>query len=368
MAAIVKGHAGIYRAARTPLAPAGANLLGLRPEAMLARLARALLDPLGAAARAVEGLWLGCSFPEGMLGLNLARTALLLAGREVVPGCTLSCFGGAGLETVSAVVGRLCAGGEAGLAAGIELPSKVPYGGATLAAGLSYEMLQRDAFWPRHLAAHRVAEEAGLSRAELDAYAARRRPGRFGPQAGFALALDAAAAPPVTPDAPAYPGTPPLYSSTGGEVLFRACHAATPADGAAMLLLGRDGALPGRPLAYVRGVASAGAAPTRAPAALFEACRKALQRAEVAPGLVDLWMVDESFAGVPCGLARGLGIDLARVNPAGGTLGCGFAAGAEGCRLVGEASLALAGGAGRYAVAGAWGEGGVASALVLEVA
>jgi acetyl-CoA C-acetyltransferase len=333
---------------------------------MLSRLLRSVIDPLGASARQLESLSLGCPFPEGAQGLNLARTALIGANRPEMSGRTLSSFGASGLDAVLDAVGLLAAGAPGAVAAGIQLTSRVPYGGSAFSAALSYDLLQRDAFWPKHLAAHSFAESCGLATSALDEAASARLPGLFSPLAGFALSADAGAAPLVRTGAPILATTPPLYSETGGPVLFRDAHAAISCDGAAALVFGRDGALPSRPLAYVRAVASAGAGPTRAPEALVTALGALLQRAGVSAGAVDLWLLDESFVAVPVGVAKRLGVPAGRVNPRGGALACGYCPGAEGLRLVGEAALALAAGGGRLAAVGAWSEGGTASALLLE--
>ena len=160
--------------------------------------------------------------------------------------------------------------------------------------------------------------------------------------------------------------SPALISEGGVAPLFTTAHVATIADGAAALLIAREGYLPIRPLAYLRGVASAGANGKRAPEAMLSACQKVLARGEVTAQSLDRLWLDDSYAGVALGVAKRLGVDLQRVNPLGSSLRCGFAAGVEGLRLAAELSLSLSVGEGRFGLAASWSEGGNATAILLE--
>jgi len=65
------------------------------------------------------------------------------------------------------------------------------------------------------------------------------------------------------------------------------------------------------------------------------AVRKALARAGMAVGDIDLWEINEAFAAVPLKTARDLGIDLDRVNVNGGAIALGHPLGATGCIILG---------------------------------
>jgi acetyl-CoA acyltransferase len=363
MPAIPKGFLGIYRALRTPLVPVGGNLLRSRPEELISKLANALLDPLG--SKEIEAWVVGCPFPEGAQGWNIARAAAHLSSKEAAASLVVSSLSTSGLEALLSGVGRVALSGGAAFIAGIDLGSRVPYGGASPDAGLSYELFQRHAFWPKHLAAHSFAEQAQVTRAELDAYASSRRPGRCPLLFGLPIEQDLAHAP-LPEAAGPLNASPPLISETGISPLFTTAHVALSADGAASLLVAREGALPLRPLAYVRGIASAGANGKRAPEALVSACQKVLTRSEVSAQTLDKLWLDDSYAGVALGAARRLGIEPAKLNPFGSSLRCGFAAGAEGLRLTAELALSLSLGEGKLGLAASWSEGGTATAILLE--
>jgi acetyl-CoA acyltransferase len=365
MPAIPKGFLGIYRALRTPLVPIGGNLLRSRPEELISKLANALLDPLG--AKEVEAWVVGCPFPEGAQGWNIARAAAHLANKESPASIVVSSLSTSGLEALLAGVGRVALSGGMTLVAGVDLGSRVPYGGASPDAALSYELFQRHAFWPKHLAAHSFAEQNQVTRPQLDAYSQRRKPGRCPVLFGLPVEQDVAIAP-LPINAAELHTNPPLISENGIAPLFTSAHVAVPSDGAAALLIAREGFLPIRPLAYVRGIASAGANGKRAPEAMLSACQKLLTRGEVTAQSLDRLWLDDSYAGVALGVAKRLGVDLSKVNPIGSSLGCGFAAGVEGLRLSAELALSLNAGEGKFGLAACWSEGGNASAILLEAA
>jgi acetyl-CoA C-acetyltransferase len=65
------------------------------------------------------------------------------------------------------------------------------------------------------------------------------------------------------------------------------------------------------------------------------AARKALAQADMQPADIDLWEINEAIAAVPMKTARGLGVDLARVNVNGGSIAMGHPLGATGCIFLG---------------------------------
>jgi acetyl-CoA acetyltransferase len=365
MPAIPKNFVSVYRALRTPFSPVGSNHLRSRPEELLAKLANAMLDPLG--IKEVESWLVACPFPEGSQGWNIARAAAHLANKESSGAAVVSSLANSGLDAFLSSVGRLALTGGASLVSAVDLGSRVSYGGATPDAALSYELLQRHAFWPRHMAAHTFTEQSGIKRNELDAYASQRKPGRCPLLMGLPIEQDNAAAP-LPESASEFLSNPPIITENGGAPLFTNAHVAPLADGASSLLLARGGALDLRPLASIRGVGSAAINGKRAPEALVTACQRALQRAEVSAQSIERVYLDDSFAGVALGVVRRLGLDSTRLNSSGSSLRCGFSAGADGLRLIAEASLSLSMGEGKLALVGGWSEGGAASAVILESA
>jgi acetyl-CoA C-acetyltransferase len=109
-------------------------------------------------------------------------------------------------------------------------------------------------------------------------------------------------------------------------------------DGAALVLVGsqKGGAAAGlRPRARVRALASVGSEPTAMLTGPTPAVQKALARAGMQVGDVDLWEINEAFAVVPLQTVRALNIDLERVNVNGGSIALGHPLGATGAILLG---------------------------------
>ncbi len=84
-------------------------------------------------------------------------------------------------------------------------------------------------------------------------------------------------------------------------------------------------------------MATAGAEPVIMLTAPAPASRKALARAGMKVGDIDLWEINEAFATVPMQTARELGIDHARINVNGGAIALGHPLGATGAILLGTA-------------------------------
>ncbi|HMR71048.1 MAG TPA: acetyl-CoA C-acyltransferase, partial [Rubrivivax sp.] len=109
-------------------------------------------------------------------------------------------------------------------------------------------------------------------------------------------------------------------------------------DGAALMLVGSraGGTKAGlAPRARVRAAAVVGSEPTIMLTGPTPACRKALAKAGMQPGDIDLWEINEAFAVVPMKTARDLGLDMERVNVNGGAIAMGHPLGATGCVILG---------------------------------
>ena len=98
------------------------------------------------------------------------------------------------------------------------------------------------------------------------------------------------------------------------------------------------------------------------------AARMALQRANLSLADVDLWEINEAFAGQILGVVRELGLDLAKLNVNGGAIALGHPLAATGTRLTLTLLKELRRRGLRYGVAGACIGGGQGIAVVLESA
>ncbi len=140
-------------------------------------------------------------------------------------------------------------------------------------------------------------------------------------------------------------------------------------DGAAALLVADErhaDALGGRPLARVLGYAIAGVEPMLMGLGPLPAVRKALDRAGLAVGEIDLFELNEAFAAQALAVAADLGVDAARVNVGGGAIALGHPIGASGARVLVTLIHHLRRTNGRRGVAALCVGGGMGVAMVVE--
>jgi acetyl-CoA C-acetyltransferase len=97
------------------------------------------------------------------------------------------------------------------------------------------------------------------------------------------------------------------------------------------------------------------------------AARKALEKAGLQPGDIDLWEINEAFASVTLNSIRMLGIDEERVNVNGGAVALGHPIGASGARILGSLVLELRRRGGGLGCAAICSGGGQGDAVILRV-
>jgi acetyl-CoA acyltransferase len=152
------------------------TLVNVRPDDMAAVAIReALRRAPGVEAGEVEDVILGCSFPEGEQGMNVARIALLRAGLPVtVPGQTVNRSCASGLQTIAMAAERIRAGwGTCMIAGGTESMSMVPMNGASYAPNPWLLAHHPQVYLSMGETAERVARDYGVGREEQDAFGHR---------------------------------------------------------------------------------------------------------------------------------------------------------------------------------------------------
>ena len=341
------------------------------PVWLLRGLLRSLQQRLDLDTALVDDVVLGCVTPVGEQGADIARTAVLDAGwAESVAGVTLSRFCASGLEAVNLAAAKVASGFEDFVVAGgIESMSRWTMGSDGGAWFMDPRINQGISFIPQGISADLIAMLEGFSRHDLDAYAlqshqraaAARAAGRFGRSvvpvhdiAGLLmLAEDETIRANATMEAMAR--LEPSFAAMGAmgfdatalrkyttvEKITHVHHAGNASgivDGAALMLVGsRDaGARAGlRARARIRAAAVIGSEPTIMLTGPTPACRKALAKAGLQAGDIDLWEINEAFAAVPMKTARDLGVSLDRVNVNGGAIAMGHPLGATGCIILG---------------------------------
>ncbi|HEU4523756.1 MAG TPA: thiolase family protein [Gemmatimonadales bacterium] len=375
----------ILDAVRTPIGRAGGALADVRPDDLAAVPLRALLQRGSLPPDRVDDVILGCANQAGEDNRNVARMALLLAGLPVdVPGQTVNRLCGSGLQAVASAAHAIRSGeGALMLAGGVESMTRAPYvmlkpskpwdrtppAVADSTVGWRFTNPRFPADWTISLGmtAERVAAACGITRLEQEAFAVESQR-----RAQAALASGVFEQELVPVEAPRDGGgravtrdEPPRADVTA-ESLARL----TPAfqrdgtvtagtssginDGAAALALAsaemaRE--LGRTPIARVVSSAVAGVDPSCMGLGPVPATRKALARAGLTAGDLDLIELNEAFAAQAIACMRDLDLDPGKVNIYGGAIALGHPLGASGARILATLVHALRRTGGRYGLA-----------------
>jgi len=167
----------IVAAARTAIGRAKkGSLATTRPDEMAATVIKELLNRAGGLSTAdVDDLILGCAFPEGEQGMNMARMVGLRAGLpDSVPAETINRFCASGLQAIAHGAYAIMAGqAQTVIAGGAESMSMVPMTGFKFSPMPSIAMEAPQYFTNMGLTAENVAVKYGVSRVDQDAFALR---------------------------------------------------------------------------------------------------------------------------------------------------------------------------------------------------
>ncbi|VWX54356.1 thiolase family protein [Novosphingobium sp. 9U] len=366
--------------ARSPfhLANKGA-LARVRPDDLMAQVIRGLIQKTGVEAADVEDVIVGCAFPEGEQGLNMARLSGLLADLPLtVGGMTVNRFCGSSMSSVQIAMGQIAIGaGEVFICAGVESMSRVPMMGFN---PLPNPELARksSAYMSMGETAENVATKYQIGRGEQEAFAvesqkraaAARDAGKFAdeivPIQTKAGVVSEDGAIRAETSAEGLSGLKPAFDAQGSVT---AGTSSPVTDGAAAVLVTTEdyAKVHGLPiLARIKSVSVSGCAPQTMGLGPILSSQKALQRAGI--GVNDLSVVElnEAFASQALACIRDLGLDTAKTNIDGGAIALGHPLGATGARIVGKAASLLKREGGQYALATQCIGGGQGIATVLE--
>ena len=366
--------------ARSPfhLANKGA-LARVRPDDLTAQVIRGLIGKTGVDPADLEDLVVGCAFPEGEQGLNVARLIGLLADLPIsVGGMTVNRFCGSSMSAIHYAMGQIALGaGEAFICAGVESMSRVPMMGfnpmpnPALAKKSAVYMSMGET-------AENVAAKYEISRSEQEALAvesqkraaAAREAGKFTDEIvpietkGGTVSEDGAIRPGTTAEDLA--GLKPAFDANG---TVTAGTSSPLTDGASAVLVttedyARKHDLP--ILARIKSVSISGCAPETMGLGPIISSQKAMKRAGITAADLDVVELNEAFASQAIACIKDLGLDPAKTNIDGGAIAIGHPLGATGARIVGKAAELLKREGGKYALASQCIGGGQGIATVLE--
>jgi acetyl-CoA C-acetyltransferase len=405
-------EAFIFEALRTPRGrgkPAaggkpGGSLYEVKPVSLVVGLVDALRKRLpGLDPDRIDDMILGTVSPIGEQGMVLGRTAALMAGLPyTVAGLQLNRFCASGLEAVNTAAQKVRAGcDDLVLAGGVESMSRVPMGSDGGAIALDPEANYAVGFIPQGVSADLLATVEGFSRTDVDAFAAESH--ARAAKAWADGAFDRSVVPVVDRigqvildrDETIRPGTTtetlaalePSFAMVGEmggfdavalqryhwvdriEHVHHAGNSSGIVDGAALMLIGSEEvgyAMGLSPRARVVSAVVTGAEPTIMLTGPAVAARKALDKARLTVGDIDLFEVNEAFSAVPMRFMREMGVPHDIVNVNGGAIAMGHPLGATGAMLVGTLLDELERRDGRFGLATLCVGGGMGIATIIE--
>ncbi len=360
-------EAVIVSAVRTPIARAnkgalrtvrGDDLAAVAIRAAVERVAN--LDP-----NLIEDVILGCAFPEGEQGMNLARIVTGLAGLPVsAGGVTVNRFCASSLQAVNMAAQSVMLGqGDVLVAGGVESMSRVPMGGFNpsfnpklinnpegievcgMPATKSMDFTQ--SYIPMGMTAENLAREHNISREDQDVFALRSHQRAIAAIDSGAFAKEIVPVPLpngeqfTTDEGPRrdtslerLASLEPAFIAGGTVTAGNSSPLNDGASGAVLMSAEKAKELGIRPRARVLSMAVAGVRPDIMGIGPVDAVHKALQRAKLQLSDIDIIELNEAFAAQSLAVVRELGIDEEKLNPHGGAIALGHPLGSSGCRLI----------------------------------
>ena len=356
------------------------GLARVRPDDLAAQVVRALITRTGVKPEDIEDIIVGCAFPEAEQGLNVARLIGLLADLPLsVAGVTVNRFCGSSMQSIHIAAGQIALGaGDVFVCAGIESMSRVPMMGYNPLINPALMKSMPAAYIGMGETAENVARKWQIPRSEQEAFAVRSHQraaaavaaGKLNDEIvpivskGASIDQDGCIRPDTTAEGLA--GLKPAFDKDG---TVTAGTASPLTDGAAAVLVCSEAYADKhglQPLARIKSIAVAGCAPEIMGIGPVAATKKALARAGIEIGAIDVVELNEAFASQAIACARELGIRDETLNLDGGAIALGHPLGATGARITGKAASLLVRTGGRYALASQCIGGGQGIATILE--
>jgi acetyl-CoA acyltransferase len=383
-------NAVIVDAIRTPAGKNGGKLKDWHPASLGAHVLQALAARNPIDVEIIDDVIFGCVMQVGPQALNVARNAVLTAGwPETVPATTVDRQCGSSQQAIHfAAQGVMSGAYDAVVAGGVEVMSQVPLGASInkdMAFPFPPEMLDRysETGLPHQgIGAEMIADEWGLSRADLDEFGALSQQraerataeGRFEREVVAVRLVTEDGEESMRIDEGIRPGTTAeklanLKSAFKEDGKLTAGNSSQIADGASALLIMNEEKAKAqglRPRARFRSFALAGTDPVTMLKGPIPATYKILEKSGLWIDDIDLFEVNEAFSSVVLAWQKETGADMERVNVNGGAIALGHPLGATGSKLMATLLCELERTEGRYGMQVMCEGGGLANATIIE--
>ncbi len=368
-------EAYIYDAVRSPRGKGRSDgaLHEITPLDLAAQVLASVRERNGLAPDAVEDIAFGCVSPVGEQGAVITRTAALQAGyAHTTSGIQVNRFCGSGLEASNIASAKVMSGEcDLAIGGGVESMSRVPMGSDGGAWPIDPRSAIANYFIPQGISADLIATIYGYSRDDVDAYSveSQKRAAKAWSEKRFAKSIlpikDVIGETILDHDELMRPETDmqslgalqPAFQMMGTmmpgfddiaimrypevEKINHVHHAGNSSgivDGAAAVLIGNKEVgkrLGLKPRARIVSMASVGSEPSIMLTGPEFAAQKALSRAGMAKGDIDVWELNEAFAAVVLRFMEAMNIDHSDINVNGGAIAMGHPLGATGAMILG---------------------------------
>ena len=350
-------------ACRTAIGSMGGSLSTTPAAELGAVVIKEALNRAGVAPEQVDHVYMGCVIQAG-LGQNVARQASIKAGLPIeVPAVTVNVVCGSGLNCVNMAAQMIQAGdADIVVAGGMENMSMAPYAmkqgryGYRMGNALLIDTMVNDALWDAfndyHMikTADNVAEQWGLTREELDAFAANSQQkavaaieaGKFEDEIVPVMVKKKKEMVEFKVDEGPRPGTTAeglaKLRAINPNGVVTAGNASSINDGAAaIVVMSEEKAkeLGVTPMATFVAGALGGVDPSIMGVGPVASTKKVLEKTGMKIEDFDIIEANEAFAAQSVAVGRDLGIDVEKqLNPNGGAIALGHPVGASGCRIL----------------------------------
>lgn len=385
----------LVAAARTPVGKAKrGSLATVRPDDMMALVIQELLKRApGLDPAEIDDVVIGCAFPEGEQGMNMARMIVLRAGLPItVPGETINRYCSSGVQSIAHAAYAIMAGDiDAAIAGGTESMTMVPMAGYKFSPNPYFAQDLPHYYTNMGLTAENVAVRYGISREAMDEFALRSNllaakavdSGLFDPELVPVeveiLELDADEKP-VTrkftfqrDEGPRGDSTleglaklKPAFKEGGTVTAGNSSQMSDGAAGVVVMSAEKAGKLGLRPLARFVTFAVGGVEPDYMGIGPVAAIPKALEKAGLKLSDIDLIELNEAFAAQGLAVMKELGLNPDVTNVNGGAIALGHPLGCTGAKLTTQLVYEMARRKSKYGMVTMCIGGGMGAAAIFE--
>tara|TARA_B100000212_G_scaffold340642_1_gene321790 strand:+ start:466 stop:1596 length:1131 start_codon:yes stop_codon:yes gene_type:complete len=331
---------------RSPIGLKNGKLIGMRADDLSAQVVKGLLKRNeGFDVKNVDDLVMGCAFPEGSQGMLMAKGVAILSDLpQSVAAKVVNRFCGSSMDAVHQVSQSVVSGDSlAGIAGGVEDMFQVPMGGFN--PSFHPELYEKDYYMGMGETAENLAGDLNISRSDQEEFSisshrkalAAISEGKFKNEIlsvefnGETLSVDEG---PREPDQDKIKSLSPAFDEKG--TITAATSSPISIGASAMIIMNEEKAkeMNLKSKFRIKSRAIAGVDWTRMGSGPLPATEKALEKAGLSIGDIDLIELNEAFAAQSLYVIRKGGWDMDKINVNGGAIALGHPLGCSGSRII----------------------------------